>query len=71
MTKATKIVQIVMLTSFLALGSCGGGGAKVKSTMNATTLGQELEDLEKAHKDGLISDDEYKKARKAILNRYK
>ena len=35
------------------------------------TLGQELLDLDKAHQQGLISDDEFKKLKKEIMEKYK
>jgi uncharacterized protein YqgQ len=33
-------------------------------------MGQELQDLEETYKKGLLTEDEYRKARKAILKRY-
>ena len=63
-----------MLTMLLSLGvslqGCGGGGAKVQSQMNTTTLGQELMDLEAAYKKGVITEKEYERAKKQILQRY-
>ena len=56
--------------SLLALQGCGGGDAKVNSTVTTTTMGQELQDLEETYNKGLLTEEEYKKARKAILNRY-
>jgi uncharacterized membrane protein len=68
--KKTTLLTAALLATFLALGGCGGGGAKVNSTVTATTMGQELQDLEESYKKGLLSEEEYKKARKAILKRY-
>jgi hypothetical protein len=44
---------------------CGGGGAQVKAKQ--TTLGQELSDLDKAYKDGIITEKEYNKAKNDLL----
>ncbi len=68
--KKTVLIPALLLSSLLALGGCGGGGAKVESTVNATTMGQELQDLEESYKKGLLTEEEYKQARKAILKRY-
>ncbi|MDZ7697414.1 MAG: SHOCT domain-containing protein [Deltaproteobacteria bacterium] len=45
------------------------GEAKVQSTTRTTTLGQELEDLDNAHKKGIISDEEYESKKKELLER--
>jgi hypothetical protein len=74
MKKSTIIGLFVALTVSLALSSCGGclgggsgGKANVQSTTKTTTLGQELKDLDAAHKKGIISDEEYEKKRKELL----
>ena len=54
----------------LTLTSCGGGGAKVESSVSTQTLGQQLIDLEKAYKQGVITEKEYKKAKKDLLEQY-
>jgi hypothetical protein len=59
-------VVIIFLTFGVGLIGCGsGGGAKV--TTRQSTIGQELIDLDKAHKGGLITDKEYKKSKERIL----
>ena len=50
-------------------GACGGGGAKVQTSSTTATKGQELMDLEKAYKQGIITEKEYKKQKKKILKR--
>ena len=45
---------------------CGGGGAKVQ-TSKAGTLGQELIDLEKAYKQGVLTEKEFNSAKKKLL----
>ncbi len=69
MRKLSAISLTLLLVSAMTMGGCGGGGANVTAT--TTTMGQELTDLEKAHKDGLMTEKEYEKARKAIMKRYK
>jgi len=53
------------------LTGCGGGGAKVESSVSTQTLGQQLIDLEKAYKEGVITEKEYKKAKEGLLEKYK
>ncbi|MDD3608224.1 MAG: SHOCT domain-containing protein [Halothiobacillaceae bacterium] len=59
-----------LLTASLLTG-CGGGGATLesRSSMTTTTIGKELVDLDEAYKRGLMSESEYNKARKRILER--
>ena len=48
--------------------ACGGQKEKkTESVTITTTLGQELQDLEKAYKDGIITEKEYEKAKKRII----
>jgi hypothetical protein len=57
----------------LALALCGsvliapGCGSSTK--VESTTVGQELQDLEEARNQGLITEAEYNKQRQAILDR--
>lgn len=61
----TWIVMGIILVS-LVMSGCGGG-TTVKSTTRTTTLGQELMDLEKAYKSGIMSEKEYKSTREKLL----
>jgi hypothetical protein len=61
------ILVILVAVNFMACG--GGSKTDVKAETSTTTLGQELMDLEKAYKDGVITEKEYKKAREAIIKK--
>ena len=62
----TMMVSLLVCLNFVA---CGGSKTEVKSepTTVTTTLGQELQDLEKAYKDGVITEKEYEKAKKRLI----
>jgi len=49
--------------------ACGGSKKDVKSEPSTvtTTLGQELQDLNKAYKDGIITQKEYEKAKERLI----
>ena len=67
-------IAVVIVSSLLlcfTLTSCGGGGAKVESTVSTQTLGQQLIDLNKAFKEGVITEEEYKKNKEVIEKHYK
>ncbi len=61
---------LAVLTAVTVVG-CGGSKTEVKSepTTVTTTLGQELQDLDKAYKDGIITEKEYEKAKKALIEK--
>ncbi len=61
------LVLVVLMSVNLA--ACGGGKTDVKSESSTvtTTLGQELLDLDKAYKAGIITQKEYEKAKKALI----
>lgn len=52
------------------LAACSGGGAKVESqsTISTKSQGEQLIDLKKALDQGAITEDEYKKLRKRIID---
>ena len=61
---------LAVLTAMTVAG-CGGSKTEVKSepVTITTTLGQELQDLDKAYKDGIITENEYEKAKKALIEK--
>jgi len=65
--KCCVLIAIVLVSvNFVA---CVGGKNDVKSEPSTvtTTLGQELLDLDKAYKDGIITQKEYEKAKKRLI----
>ncbi|MEA3411285.1 MAG: hypothetical protein U9R74_07065 [Pseudomonadota bacterium] len=69
MKQRIPVIATLVTTLFLGtqLVACGGGGAEVKTT--GKTQGQELLDLDKAYKEGIITESQYNKAKKEILQR--
>jgi hypothetical protein len=67
--KICTAVLILWLCAILI--ACGGNKDEVKSepTTISTTLGQELLDLKKAYEDGIITEKEYEKAKKALIEK--
>lgn len=61
-------LRSICLALALTLAGCGGGG-DVQSTVNTQTVGQELMDLQKARDSGALTQQEYERQRKAILER--
>ena len=64
------LVFVLMLAIGLCLWGCCGGKKEtivVPQSQPATTLGDELKDLDEAHKKGAITKDEYEAAKKKIL----
>jgi len=63
-----KTIILLLFISIFTAG-CGGGDTTVQASN--TTMGQELSDLDKAFKQGIISKNEYENAKEDILQRYK
>lgn len=69
--KWIKVLMVVFMLSICGgMLGCGGGGADVRQSTTTTTLGKELQDLDDAYKKGLLSESEYKEARKNLMKRY-
>lgn len=62
-TKSTAIMTL----SVISLTGCVAGNELKVDAHRATTVGQELIDLEKAREKGLLSDSEYSELREEIL----
>jgi uncharacterized membrane protein len=70
MRKQFIVGLVISIFLCVMLTSCGGGGAKVESTVSTQTLGQQLIDLDKAYKEGVITEKEYKKTKEALIEKY-
>ena len=65
----TCALLLIVLVS-LNIVACGGGTkTDVVTETSTTTLGQELQDLDKAYKDGIITEKEYKKAKEKLIKK--
>ena len=63
----TLVLIVLMSVNFMACG--GGTKTDVVTETSTTTLGQELQDLDKAYKDGIISEKEYEKAKEKLIKK--
>ena len=63
----TLVLIVLMSVNFMACGD--GTKTDVVTETSTTTLGQELQDLDKAYKDGIISEEEYKKAKEKLIKK--
>jgi uncharacterized membrane protein len=69
-----RVITVIMAVVFaLNMAACCGpdNTTDIKKTeiINQPTVGQQLEDLEKAYKNGAITKEEYEKTRKGILDK--
>ena len=67
--KASGYIAALVLLVVLLGGCCGGGGSQVQNTTKTTTLGQELTDLKRAYDSGAITEDQYNKMKKDIIDK--
>jgi hypothetical protein len=68
----SRQILIGALAAVMCVGSltaCGGGGARTTIQEKSVSTGQELMDLKRAFESGAMTEKEYEKARKAIINR--
>jgi len=67
--KKGLVVVLILAVGLWLLGCCGGKKETivVPQSQPATTLGDELKDLDDAHKKGAITKDEYEAAKKKII----
>jgi hypothetical protein len=64
---AALMVTLMIIVMGSALVGCGGGGTEIKQSTSSTTLGQELQDLDSAYQQGLITEKEYKDAKQKLI----
>ena len=62
------VLMVLFCVTFIACSSGKKEGKHEPATVT-TTLGQELQDLDKAYKDGIITEKEYEKAKKALIEK--
>ena len=65
------LAVLLLITAGTAGYGCGGGGAKVETKTQNTSLGQELTDLKKAYDAGIINKKEYDSAKKSLQKKFK
>lgn len=66
----TRSIITALLASVLVFGlaACGGGGASSATSVTTATTGQQLLDLKNALDSGAITQGEYERQRRKILN---
>jgi len=63
----TTLATIPVATTILATATLAGCGSSAKVETAPVSVGQHLQDLEKARNDGLLTEAEYQQQRKKIL----
>ena len=68
-----RVITVIMAVVFALnmAACCGPDTTEVKKTeiISPPTVGQQLEDLDKAYKNGAITKEEYEKTKKGILEK--
>lgn len=62
------MTALVAWPLLFGLAACGGGGATSATSVSTTTVGQQLIDLKNALDNGAITQSEYERQRRKILN---
>ncbi len=68
MNKARVLMIVILLGAGVLAGGCGSSTQVQQAPQS--TLGQELLDLDKARKEGLITEEEYGKLKKDMIKKY-
>ena len=63
------VLALIVLVSVNFIACGGGTKTDVVTETSTTTLGQELQDLDKAYKDGIITEKEYKQAKEKLIKK--
>ena len=63
----TLIITCALVAATLAMSLLPGCVSSSKTQNSSASVGQQLQDLEKSYKDGLITEKEYKRLKKAII----
>lgn len=66
------VVFVAVVFAFTIAACCGGGTTvqeKQTQVISQPTVGDQLDDLDKAYKNGAITKDEYDKLKKDIMNK--
>jgi hypothetical protein len=64
-----SIIAALVFISAMGTGCGRSSKAEIKQAPQ-TTLGQELMDIDKAYKEGIISEKEYKELKEEIIEKY-
>jgi hypothetical protein len=72
--KAAKLLTVLMAIALaLSIGACCGGGTTVQEkptqVITQPTVGDQLQDLDNAYKNGSITKQEYEKLRKDVMDK--
>ncbi len=70
MTNATRSMLFALFAGYILVACGGGETTRVESETHTTTIGQELLDLERAYRRGVISEREYEQTKEDIIRRY-
>ncbi len=63
-------MRTALITAAIAVALAAGcGGEKVEYRATGASVGQQLNDLQKAYEAGAITKEEYERERKKVLNR--
>lgn len=70
MIKTAMTLAVVCVGVGLTVAGCGGGGARSETAISNTTVskGQALIDLKRAHEAGALSNSEYERQRRKLLD---
>ncbi len=61
----------VLMAAVVAAPLWQGCASSARVENSSVSLGQQLQDLEKAHQSGTISDKEYEQLRKSLIKKYR